>query len=423
VKKIILLFIIFYCSVLTANAQWILQSTHGDLLLPSIKFFNENTGNIFGYNDGFGNKGCFLRTTNGGAIWDSMPLPPEMLNNYLYHQSFIDINTGYVCGHTNMIFKTIDGGNNWSYSLAPYSTSGNQTYSTIQFFNELTGYIGGRYGFRAKTTNGGNNWITLDTAYAQIISMHFLDINYGFMGDTWSDIYKTTDGGLTWNYSYLIDSLSHEYAYNGIKFINYNTGYAIGSDNVNGVLFKTTNGGNNWKNILIYQNNSFSSLFVVDSSIIYIGCEFNLILKSTNGGNDWTNQNFPNFTNFLVTYFLNSNTGYATSWGGIYKTTNGGVFVNNISSEIPSEYKLYQNYPNPFNPSTNIKYQITNNKFIILKVFDMLGKEIATLVNEKQSPGTYEVNFDGSNLSTGIYFYRLSVDGNIIDTKKLVLLK
>jgi hypothetical protein len=96
--------------------------------------------------------------------------------------------------------------------------------------------------------------------------------------------------------------------------------------------------------------------------------------------------------------------------------------IKSISNEIPSEYKLYQNYPNPFNSTTNIKYQITNKKWVILKVYDILGKEIETLVNEKQSPGTYEVAFDGSKYSSGIYFYRLATD-EFKETKKLVLLK
>jgi hypothetical protein len=101
--------------------------------------------------------------------------------------------------------------------------------------------------------------------------------------------------------------------------------------------------------------------------------------------------------------------------------------TNNIS-EIPSEYKLFDAYPNPFNPSTNIKYQISNNKYqitnsnVILKVYDILGKEVATLVNERQSPGIYEINWDASNYSSGIYFCRLITD-RFSDTKKLILLK
>ncbi|MCX6165176.1 MAG: T9SS type A sorting domain-containing protein, partial [Ignavibacteriae bacterium] len=98
------------------------------------------------------------------------------------------------------------------------------------------------------------------------------------------------------------------------------------------------------------------------------------------------------------------------------------VGIKQINSTIPSEYRLFQNYPNPFNPSTNIRYQITNNGFVSLKVFDALGREIETLVNEKQPEGTYEAIFDGRNLPSGIYFYRLQTD-NFTETKRMVFLK
>jgi hypothetical protein len=98
------------------------------------------------------------------------------------------------------------------------------------------------------------------------------------------------------------------------------------------------------------------------------------------------------------------------------------------SDLIPSAYSLSQNYPNPFNPNTKIKFDIQKSvvssqySVVTLKVFDILGKEVVTLVNEKLNPGTYEVTFDGSNYASGIYFYQLKA-GEFIETKKLVLLK
>ena len=110
---------------------------------------------------------------------------------------------------------------------------------------------------------------------------------------------------------------------------------------------------------------------------------------------------------------------YSSVWN--FKTINFSG-IHQISSEIPTEYKLYNNYPNPLNPSTNIKYQIPNSKFTTIKIFDILGKEIEILVNEKQSPGIYEVTFDGSNLPSGIYYYTIQA-GDFTDTKKMVLIK
>jgi hypothetical protein len=94
--------------------------------------------------------------------------------------------------------------------------------------------------------------------------------------------------------------------------------------------------------------------------------------------------------------------------------------VNN--NEIPSEYSLSQNYPNPFNPVTVIRYSLSGNQNVNLKVFNVLGKEVAVLVNEKQNAGTYEVNFDAGKLSSGMYFYRIE-SGEFVDTKKMLLVK
>lgn len=101
--------------------------------------------------------------------------------------------------------------------------------------------------------------------------------------------------------------------------------------------------------------------------------------------------------------------------------TTVGIHENNIN-ELPSGFKLEQNYPNPFNPATVIRYQLAVSSVIVLKVYDFLGKEVATLVNEKQNAGTFEVDFDGSNFPSGIYFYRLST-GDFSDTKRMILLK
>lgn len=99
----------------------------------------------------------------------------------------------------------------------------------------------------------------------------------------------------------------------------------------------------------------------------------------------------------------------------------GPVSVEN-NEPAPINYSLSQNYPNPFNPSTTIKYSIPNSSFVKIKLFNMLGQEIAELVNQEHQIGNYEVTFDGSNLSSGIYFYRLEAD-NFVQTRKMILMK
>jgi hypothetical protein len=101
---------------------------------------------------------------------------------------------------------------------------------------------------------------------------------------------------------------------------------------------------------------------------------------------------------------------------------NTSTVVERSSNDISETFTLFTNYPNPFNPSTKIRYAIPQNSFIKLKVFDLRGREIATLVNEKKASGNYEVSFHASNLSSGIYFYQLKTE-NYSQTKKMILLR
>ena len=210
-----------------------------------------------------------------------------------------------------------------------------------------------------------------------IINNHYVWI----IGRQIYNVYRSTDFGNNFD---SVGYVTGGYEIYTVRFRNNLTGWCGGGGTPAGRMFKTTNGGFTWQQ---YDNT--------------ISCYF---------GDFW---------------FHNDGVGWAVGSNGvILNTTNGGIsYVNQLSSNIPENFKLYQNYPNPFNSVSSIKYQVLKSSNMKLIVFNILGKEVVTLVNEKQTPGIYEVHFDGVNLSTGIYFYSLLVNGKIIDTKKLVLLK
>ena len=112
------------------------------------------------------------------------------------------------------------------------------------------------------------------------------------------------------------------------------------------------------------------------------------------------------------------------NWEIYYKSdpTGNTVGIIPISNIIPDGYTLSQNYPNPFNPSTKIKFDVPKSSFVKLAVYDMLGREVSSLINEQLQPGTYEYDFDASGLNSGTYFYRIS-SGEFTDIRKMVLLK
>jgi hypothetical protein len=107
---------------------------------------------------------------------------------------------------------------------------------------------------------------------------------------------------------------------------------------------------------------------------------------------------------------------------GIQRTLNLISAVQS-SDELPVETMLSQNYPNPFNPETRIAYRVGSRQPVVLKIYDLLGREVATLVNETRDPGDYEVVWDATGHASGVYYYRITAGGNVVETKKLVLLR
>jgi len=170
------------------------------------------------------------------------------------------------------------------------------------------------------------------------------------------------------------------------------------------------------------------------------------ILKTTDGGQNWEFMNSTTSQSLTSVQMQNESIGVVVGHGIILKTTDGGSswiqkqvitdLAQDKSNDITS-FILVQNYPNPFNPNTTIKYQIPEISFVTLKIYDVLGKEIATLVSDEKPTGSYEVEFNGTGLPSGLYFYQLRVypaEGgagdpstglgqSFVETKKMVLLK
>ena len=192
-------------------------------------------------------------------------------------------------------------------------------------------------------------------------------------------------------------------------------------------VLKTTNGGYNW---FVINSNLGNKFYFINPNI-----GFTNAFKTTDGGITWLQQD--TYRDILILnsmYFINSTTGFKIGGfdGSILKTTDGGGQLSGISGnleQIPLQYSLSQNYPNPFNPTTKIKFDISSpvppskrENIVKLIIYDLLGREVTTLVNESLKPGTYETEWDGSNFASGIYFYSLITD-EFTETKRMVLIK
>ncbi len=415
IKYIIFLIFVFN---LEAECQWQYFNIGSDEDLDEICFPNYNTGYVTCY------PGKIYKTTNAGEDWQVVYIDSSL---YAFTDiEFINDSTGFFSSRGNKILKTTNSGLNWQRI-----TLGGFTITALNFLNQTTGFLSTwNYGKILKTTNSGLNWNELSFTFTiDFYDVQFFDNDTGYIcGQDYPPlargfIAKTTDGGNNWKRWYNTGLENHS-----LSFINSQTGYVA---DYWGTLFKTTNGGQDLQWNAIHNFQGFvSEIQAIDENVIYECGGNGNIFRSTNGGYNWERMNSQTTDHLYGLHFLNKDTGYVCGENGtILRTTNAStVGISQLSTEVPSGYKLYQNYPNPFNPVTKIKFDIafSHNKGsprdVSLKIYDELGKEVETLVNKKLEQGSYEVEFDGSNLSSGIYFYKLST-GDYVQTKRMVLLK
>src|SRR4030095_10294387 len=322
-----------------------------------------------------------------------------------------------------IIYKTTNAGINWTLQ----SNSQFALYA-MYFIDEQNGYAAGRPDSVFKTTNGGINWKSYYAGtYGFVKSIYFFDVNTGFCGASVGKLYKTYNGGLNW----IFDTLGNGIIYS-VQFANSQTGFA--ASNNSPYLYKSTNSGFNWIPVyLSFLTFNLQKIFFCDVNTGYILGGSRLI-KTTDCGITWGYQ--ETITNELMCIdFINNNTGFiGGSYGKLLKTSNGGGnfvgIINKQSEIIPEHFSLSQNYPNPFNTTTNIKFDLPKSGFVKITVYDLLGREVTQLLNQQLQAGSYNVDWDGSNYSSGVYFYKLVVgentssgELNYSESKKMILVK
>ncbi len=368
-----------------------------------------------------------MKTTNGGDNWNVI-FENELGFSKIH---FINSQTGFAA--STELLKTTNAGQNW-FALTPLPKSSFIDISVVSeseiWATDYNALIGGLY----RSTNGGMNWQTIFyNAFRNPSKIYMYNSRLGFMIYS-NKLYRTSNSGTTW------DSVPGQRTfYHEIKMFDSLTGWKAA-----GNLTKTTDGGLTWQEQFVpFQSASSgaSDISIINKDTLWmaggaVGTTWkdfrSVAFKTTNGGANWgyqiLNSSINSYIPFHIMFvnanygwtYIPNNTGFHTKVGG--NDTTIYVGVQQISSEIPENFKLYQNYPNPFNPVTKINYEIKVSDYITLKVFDISGKEISTLISQKQTPGRYEYLFDASNLSSGIYLYTLQTQ-DLKETKKMILVK
>ncbi|MBW7873770.1 MAG: T9SS type A sorting domain-containing protein [Ignavibacteriales bacterium] len=438
----------------------------------SVDMIDNNLGFASGTNS------FVYKTTDGGASWNPVATSGLPAGATFIKIDFVDANTGWVFAAepntlSNFIFKTTNGGANWVAQSHGVSGANGQIYNA-HMLNANDGYAVSYQPKVFRTTNGGTTWTMQsisDNPTSRMYDIKMADTANGFIVGNLERVYKTTDGGLNWNRIQI--NPGNTYTFYSVEVINPETVAVFGDFSVN---YISTNGGVTWtaKNTnadringsrWAYDNTGNTYvLFAVGTkgsiqknalSLVVVPVELaafsasvtgNDVLLSWSTATELNNRGFDierkdDSGNRTIVGFVGGNG--TTTQVSNYAFTDKGVaegkysyrlkqsdysgsfsYSNIVEVEVgtPMTFALDQNYPNPFNPATTIAYRIPEASVVTLKVFDITGTEMATLVNTKQEAGSYTVNFDASKLASGMYIFTIKA-GEFTATKKMMLLK
>jgi len=432
----------------------------------SVFFLDENNG----YVGSQGPTGLY-KTTDGGLTWASLNTNTGVSSSILYDIDFINPDLGFVCYASGQVARTSNGGATWTSVSSGWSSAAIYDMHIVSL-NSI--YILGPGGRVSRSTDGGNTFIQLGSlSTITLYSIYFVSADTGFIAGSSGKLYKTTDG-TTFN-EIPSPTVTTNYV---IRFVDSQTGWLGASG---GDVFFTTDGGVSWTKArtMIGSSQSTRDIQIKDGRLWLIGTDgmimrgfadpyipvelisFNAAVSEGVVNLTWSTASETNNKGFEVersekrearsekwtTVGFVAGIGTSTetnSYSFVDKNINAGKYTYRLKQidydgsfsyskeievdvTIPDEFALYQNYPNPFNPVTTIKFSVPSNiqdklSDVKLSVFDILGREVVTLVNEQKEPGVYEVTFNAAKFASGMYVYKLQA-GSFVELKKMVLLK
>ena len=421
---------------------------------------------------------CFLTFTITTVFaqeptgWIKLQSPTNETLRRLY---FVDVNNGWAVSLDGKIISTTDAGNSWKIQNSTVTSP----IVDIFFINPNHGWAmtypsEPPFGTSIlKTTDGGDNWIK-DSVFFQseiFSAIFFLDENVGFIGG--NGIKKTTNGGLTWTNSFIEPGGLSTLPINKFSFYSKAFGYASGGRvDIAGVIWRTTDGGNNWSSIGLSPDQIYD-VYIVDSlNAISLSGDPELlypiaIINTTDAGVSWAVDTLSFFGISFAIDFLDDKEGWSAAGYKFLNTYDGGktwieeiIFDSTIVYDLQfvdkytgfacgqdgvllkyTSYKKFapdkpsfeigQNYPNPFSDKTTFYVYSATPDFELparaqIKLFDILGNEILTLADQDFYSGVYEFTFNPSqdykNISSGVYFLTL-ISGDVRQSMKILYIR
>ncbi len=416
----------------TGDTSWVVQPSGSTSTLYSVKAVSNNVAWVAG------TVGVVLRTTNGGTNWTSVGGGAIGVAD-IYAIEALDANTAFVTTSpaATFIYKTTNGGTTWTqvYTLAGGFIDG------IQMRTATEGYAVGdpvtAKWVVLKTTDGGTTWARMATEPAQVGAEAGWNNAFQLLGNTmWfgtnaSRAYRSTDLGLTWT-----SATTPAVNGYGLAFNNATQGVLVSAT---GVTNRSTDGGTTWAAGGAAGTGQGSGASGIAGAEFWATVGTN-VYYTTNGGTNWSAAAKNGYTGAVALWALDMvspGAGSTYGWAGgatgmIVRYRRIPTDVAGGATEIPTVFALDQNFPNPFNPSTTIRFSLPEQATVSLKIYNLLGQEVATLASGDMPAAFHNVvwsgrNNSGSQVATGMYFYRLEATGvnggKFNSLKKLILLK
>lgn len=409
----------------SASSGWTQESVGSSVGLVGVSIVDDQVAWTCGWD------GVVFRTTSGGSSWTrGTNLPTDATSVW-----GVNADTAFVCANfTNdgRVYRTTNAGTSWSLVLQYIGSSA--SILNVHMFEERKGVAVGNPVaglWRVfKTTDGGLTWDTLSrvpaSGYGMRTSVAWGSEQQGWFGTDVSLVYRTLNGGLTWSSTDLGGLDVFCLAFPTMELGMITTAFRY--------VYKTTNGGSTWAYVGVAPAPHPATIISFLAGVAvptprWWEASLDEIYRSTDHGATWTFEALANgypFNDISMKYIQQKGVivGYAVAAadGVVMKYQETVVSAPEQPTSLPSSLGLSQNYPNPFNPSTEIEFQMADYGRVSLKVFDVLGREVATLVNEVMGAGTHRVKFNAAGLSSGVYVCRIESSG-CMASRKMVLLK
>jgi hypothetical protein len=394
----------FFFILLTTQicfGQW--EQTNGPYSSPydpSVQCFSINGTYLFAGTD----VGGVFHSTNNGFNW--IAGNSGLTSTDVYALAVIGTNLFAGTG-LGGVFRSTNNGTNW--------TETGLTGVRDLAVSSTNLFVGTGHGVFL-STNNGTSWTDVSSGLTNTDVWALVVNGTNLFAGTHGGVFRSTNNGTNWTAAGLTNLLIWTFA---VSDTNLFAGAYSG-------VFLSTNNGTSWTEVNSGLTNSFVNTLVVYSTNLFAGT-YGGVFLSSNNGTSWTDVS-SGLTNTdviaLVVYGANLFAGTVGNEVSVWRRPLSEMItsVEGPSKYLPTRFALSQNHPNPFNPSTKIKYSVPQTSQVQIKVYDVLGNEIETLINEEKPAGTYEVTWYAEYLRSGVYFYQLRSD-SFVETKKMILMK